>query len=370
MSIPESALNYGSILTLAGENAEINGKLNSKPINFTHIAIGDANDVYVQPSRTQTALVHELARIPITGMEKITPSKPDAVPQLKVWAKIPDDIVDIAVREFAAVATFDGTSYLHAVGNTVRIPILSGSNNGGEVNDIYIEMTFAVTSLDPIVMIDPTIVTATRKFVKDEDAKHLAAANPHPQYMRFGDKASCWASMPIGHPFALELHIQGVEPPPTDDARFRFIKLSRNDAYNSDILINEIVSGVAPVLSITAEINFPQSPMHGQRVELRNSSKPFSRAGENGGIVRGDTIRNIIASAQLVGNNSTEGVVLTGDGAIKSGPITSSSTGFSSVTTPNVRSTSLNFDASRVVPTSNQVQPIHIEEPYFMKIYG
>ncbi|AOY47703.1 phage tail-collar fiber domain-containing protein [Vibrio cholerae] len=183
MSIPESALNYGSILTLAGENAEINGKLNSKPINFTHIAIGDANDVYVQPSRTQTALVHELARIPITGMEKITPSKPDAVPQLKVWAKIPDDIVDIAVREFAAVATFDGTSYLHAVGNTVRIPILSGSNNGGEVNDIYIEMTFAVTSLDPIVMIDPTIVTATRKFVKDEDAKHLAAADPHPQYL-------------------------------------------------------------------------------------------------------------------------------------------------------------------------------------------
>lgn len=182
MSIPESALNYGSILTLAGENAEINGKLNSKPINFTHIAIGDANDVYVQPSRTQTALVHELARIPITGMEKITPSKPDAVPQLKVWAKIPDDIVDIAVREFAAVATFDGSSYLHAVGNTVRIPILSGSNNGGEVNDIYIEMTFAVTSLDPIVMIDPTIVTATRKFVKDEDAKHLVAENPHPQY--------------------------------------------------------------------------------------------------------------------------------------------------------------------------------------------
>ncbi|MGZ7246324.1 hypothetical protein ACXWO4_09715, partial [Streptococcus pyogenes] len=45
-----------------------------------------------------------------------------------------------------------------------------------------IEMTFAVTSLDPIVMIDPTIVTATRKFVKDEDAKHLAAENPHPQY--------------------------------------------------------------------------------------------------------------------------------------------------------------------------------------------
>ncbi|MDA0109020.1 phage tail protein [Vibrio sp. La 4.2.2] len=168
MSIPESELSYGSILTLTGENAEINGKLNNKPINFTHIAIGDANDVYVQPSRTQTTLVNEITRIPVTGMEMITPSEPDGVPQLKVWAKIPDDIVDIAVREFAAVATFDGNSYLHAVGNSVRIPILSGSNNGGEVNDIFVEMTFAVTSLEPILMIDPAIVTATRKYVDEQ----------------------------------------------------------------------------------------------------------------------------------------------------------------------------------------------------------
>lgn len=187
MSIPESELSYGSILTLTGENTEINGKLNNKPINFTHIAIGDANDVYVQPSRIQTTLVNEITRIPVTGMEKITPSEPDGIPQLKVWAKIPDDIVDIAVREFAAVATFDGNSYLHAVGNSVRIPILSGSNNGGEVNDIFIEMTFAVTSLEPIVMIDPAIVTATRKFVEEEDAKHVAKSNPHPQYLLASD---------------------------------------------------------------------------------------------------------------------------------------------------------------------------------------
>ncbi|WP_260607418.1 phage tail protein [Vibrio cholerae] len=368
MSIPESALNYGSILTLAGENAEINGKLNSKPINFTHIAIGDANDVYVQPSRTQTALVHELARIPITGMEKITPSKPDAVPQLKVWAKIPDDIVDIAVREFAAVATFDGSSYLHAVGNTVRIPILSGSNNGGEVNDIYIEMTFAVTSLDPIVMIDPTIVTATRKFVKDEDAKHLVAENPHPQYMRFGEKASCWASMPIGHPFALETHIEGVEPPPKDDARFRFIKLSRNDAYNDDILINEIVSGVAPVLSITAEINFPQSPMHGQRVELRNSSKPFSRAGENDGEVITDTSRDFkfsvtaLTDGSLAGcfSNASENVILSRISGVPSPTVIGSQGRYGTA----------EFKLSSSVPVSDQVQPVHIEEPYFMKIFG
>ncbi|MGG5573467.1 phage tail protein [Vibrio diazotrophicus] len=182
MSIPESALNYGSILTLLGENAEVNGKLNNKSITFTHIAIGDGNDQYVQPSRTQTTLVNEITRIPVTGMEKIEPSEEGGIPQLKVWAKIPDNIVDVAVREFAAIAVYDGNSYLHAVGNSVRIPILSGVNNGGEVNDIYIEMTFAVTSLDPIIMIDPTIVTATRKYVDDKDKAHTNAPDPHPQY--------------------------------------------------------------------------------------------------------------------------------------------------------------------------------------------
>ncbi|MCZ4371414.1 phage tail protein [Vibrio diazotrophicus] len=182
MSIPESALNYGSILTLLGENAEVNGKLNNKSITFTHIAIGDGNDQYVQPSRTQTTLVNEITRIPVTGMEKIEPSEEGGIPQLKVWAKIPDNIVDVAVREFAAIAVYDGNSYLHAVGNSVRIPILSGVNNGGEVNDIYIEMTFAVTSLDPIIMIDPTIVTATRKYVDDKDKAHTDAPDPHAQY--------------------------------------------------------------------------------------------------------------------------------------------------------------------------------------------
>ncbi|ELR6563569.1 phage tail protein [Vibrio cholerae] len=201
--------------------------------------------------------------------------------------------------------------------------------------------------------------------------EHEAAENPHPQYMRFGDEASCWASMPIGQPFALETHIEGVEPPPTDDARFRFIKLSRNDAYNDGILINEIVSGVAPVLSITAEINFPDSPMHGQRVELRNSSKPFSRAGENSGMLIGDTIRNMTGKAFPAFDNeagfnipvmNTTGVMVS-NGVEITRIIQNTSVQVS-------RNTGIVFDASRIVPTSNQNQPVHIEEPYFMKIYG
>lgn len=512
MSIPESALNYGSILTLAGENAEINGKLNSKPINFTHIAIGDANDVYVQPSRTQTALVHELARIPITGMEKITPSKPDAVPQLKVWAKIPDDIVDIAVREFAVVATFDGTSYLHAVGNTVRIPILSGSNNGGEVNDIYIEMTFAVTSLDPIVMIDPTIVTATRKFVKDEDAKHLVAENPHPQYLSLtryekdalsfkqewspfihygighevvrnglryiaraasgpdnggavtpgGSDWSIWEPVEINigwgskeavsvidsdsnpitwipgalmgvarfisatigsHPTRGQVIVTryqkadditdtnlllmgtngniykrrysvsgwtsgwvelvgnddklpflcvpiGAEiafdtPPPTNDPRFRFVKLTADDAYNGSLLNNKVISGTAPNLVVKMTVNSALSPINGQQIEMLNTMMAIPTPGLTSGAIIQDAMRNLTGSLRsyyLSGNALATGVL--SHSAFGSTPAKAGVVGVD----PGANYF-FDFDASRQVPTADRFQPFGVTRVFYKRVY-
>ena len=86
---PENQQQYGSILTILGENAEQNGKLQNKQITFTHMAIGDANDEYVQPDRKQTALVNELARIPVNSVDVLQPT-PDSVPMLKVEAILPD----------------------------------------------------------------------------------------------------------------------------------------------------------------------------------------------------------------------------------------------------------------------------------------
>lgn len=178
----------------------------------------------------------------------------------------------------------------------------------------------------------------------------------------------CWLAMPIGHSFALELHIPGVATPPVDSPAFRYIKLSSSDAYNGGILINEIVTGTAPVLSVTAEINFPNSPMHGQRVELRNTSNVFSRAGENGGIVVGDTIRNIegrlVASNEPLFDDESDIIAATGALYVEN-TVTRNVAG----TSPGEGTETLVFDASRSVPTSNQNQPVHIEEPYFMRIF-
>lgn len=164
---PENQQQYGSILTVLGENAEQNGKLQNKQISFTHIAIGDANDTYVQPDRTQTALVNELARIQVNSVDVLQPT-PDSVPMLKVEAILPDDVNDLVIREFAAVAEFNGQSYFHAIGNCARIYVPPPVNNGNVLTPVTLEMIFVITSAEPIIEIDPNVVTASREWVKKE----------------------------------------------------------------------------------------------------------------------------------------------------------------------------------------------------------
>ncbi|MBU5881031.1 hypothetical protein JVV93_19220, partial [Vibrio cholerae O1] len=88
--------------------------------------------------------------------------------------------------------------------------------------------------------------------------EHEAAENPHPQYMRFGDEASYFASIPIGMEVAFDT------PPPTNDPRFRFVKLTADDAYNTGLLTSQTLSGSAPELVSTAVISASQSPINGQ----------------------------------------------------------------------------------------------------------
>ncbi|MGF1717265.1 phage tail protein [Photobacterium chitinilyticum] len=161
---PENQQQYGSILTVLGENAEQNGKLQNKQISFTHIAIGDANDTYVQPDRIQSDLVNELARIPVNSVDVLQPT-PNSVPMLKVEAILPDHINDLVIREFAAVAEFNGQTYFHAVGNNARIYVPPPVNNGNVRTPVTLEMIFVITSAEPIVEIDPHVVTASREWV-------------------------------------------------------------------------------------------------------------------------------------------------------------------------------------------------------------
>ncbi|HAS6162347.1 TPA: phage tail protein [Vibrio vulnificus] len=168
--VPESEQQYGSILTVLGESAEQNGKMLKKPVVFTHIAFGDANDTYVQPDRKSQSLVNELYRIPVNSVD-VLQATPDSVPILTVEALLPDDIHDVVIREFAAVATFNGQEYFHAIGNCARIYVPSPINNGQLNNPVSLEMTFVITSAEPIVQINPNVITASRNYVNTQVSK-------------------------------------------------------------------------------------------------------------------------------------------------------------------------------------------------------
>ncbi|HDY7638776.1 TPA: phage tail protein [Vibrio vulnificus] len=174
--VPESEQQYGSILTVLGESAEQNGKMLKKPVVFTHIAFGDANDTYVQPDRKSQSLVNELYRIPVNSVD-VLQATPDSVPILTVEALLPDDIYDVVIREFAAVATFNGQEYFHAIGNCARIYVPSPINNGQLNNPVSLEMTFVITSAEPIVEMNPNVITASRDWVKGNTKNVIESAS-------------------------------------------------------------------------------------------------------------------------------------------------------------------------------------------------
>jgi len=96
-----------------------------------------------------------------------------------------------------------------------------------------------------------------------------------------GTAPDAWAFQPIGVPVGLQDDIAGVAAPSLGLA-YRYIKLSRLDAYNTGVLTGESQTGVAPNLIATATIDLPASPLHGQTVALINTDRRFLRAGSPG----------------------------------------------------------------------------------------
>lgn len=82
-----------------------------------------------------------------------------------------------------------------------------------------------------------------------------------------------YASIPIG----LELPLDTA--PPMNDPRFRFIKLTHGDAYNTGLVTSQTLTGAAPELVSTAVISDARSPLNGQTVHLINTMGTFIRPG-------------------------------------------------------------------------------------------
>lgn len=126
---------------------------------------------------------------------------------------------------------------------------------------------------------------------------------------------SPWENFPIGHIEYLPDDLAGVEPPPTDDPRFRYVKLTAGldgpGQYNEGILTNEFVGGTAPLVRATADVSLAGSPMNGVTLDLLNTENRHLRAGTSPGAVSNDQTQRITGTF-AVGSSTgwTSGVVV------------------------------------------------------------
>lgn len=147
------------------------------------------------------------------------------------------------------------------LGTDPRLPILSGQdyqrNLYARLYDIFRSHAAAVNAVDD---------------ASTQNAADIAELLNNAQ----------WYGKAVGEVFCLRDDLAGVVAPPTNNAAFRFIKLTAGDAYNTGALTTESVTGTAPLVVATAVISLAGSPLNGQTVNLWNTERRIPRAGSSG----------------------------------------------------------------------------------------
>lgn len=181
------ATKYYAVLTNVGAAKLANATALGVQVEITQMAVGDGNGALPTPNPAQTALVHELRRAPLNTLS----IDPNNANQIIAEQVIPEDVGGWWIRE---IGLFDKDGDMIAVANcaeTYKPQLQEGSGRVQVVRMILIVSSTAAVTLK----IDPSVVLATRQYVDDQiiqvksyiDKKmsdHVAAANPHDQYLQ------------------------------------------------------------------------------------------------------------------------------------------------------------------------------------------
>ncbi|HDJ8173797.1 TPA: phage tail protein [Escherichia coli] len=338
---------YFAILTNQGAARLANAAALGTKLNLTQMAVGDANGTLPTPDPAQTKLINQ-KRIAPLNLLTVDPANTSQIIAEQI---IPENEGGFWIRE---IGLYDDDGILIAVANcpeTYKPQLQEGSGRTQTIRMILIvSSTSAIT-----LKIDPSVVLATRQYVDDKVievkayadsllAAHLAAANPHPQYLQIADIAKY---TPVGVP----LPFPSATPPTgwlkCNGAAFDKVKYP----------------GLAAV--------FPS----GNLPDLRGE---FIRGWDDGrGIdagreilsAQGDAIRNITGT---FGNGQTEANAAisftTANGVFVSQSALRNTIGNTTIipNTPN-NPYLVNFDASRVVPTASENRPRNIAFNYIVR---
>ncbi|WP_313064427.1 phage tail protein [Pseudomonas sp.] len=150
---------FFAILTAVGEAKQANADALGIPWKLTEMGVGDANGTDPIPDRSQKKLINERRRRPLNKL-----SIDSANANILIAEQIiPADEGGWWIRE---IGLYDGDGDLVAVANCAPSykPLMSQGSGRTQV----VRMNFIVSSAANVVlMIDPAVVLATRKFVTD-----------------------------------------------------------------------------------------------------------------------------------------------------------------------------------------------------------
>ncbi|HAW0942287.1 TPA: phage tail protein [Escherichia coli] len=191
---------YFAILTNQGAARLANAAALGTKLNLTQMAVGDANGTLPTPDPAQTKLINQ-KRIAPLNLLTVDPANTSQIIAEQI---IPENEGGFWIRE---IGLYDDAGVLIAVANcpeTYKPQLQEGSGRTQTIRMILIvSSTSAIT-----LKIDPSVVLATRQYVDDKIievkayadsllAAHLAATNPHPQYLQIADIAKY---TPVGVP--------------------------------------------------------------------------------------------------------------------------------------------------------------------------
>lgn len=191
---------YFAILTNQGAARLANAAALGTKLNLTQMAVGDANGTLPTPDPAQTKLINQkrIAPLNLLTVDQANTS------QIIAEQIIPENMGGFWIRE---IGLYDDAGVLIAVANcpeTYKPQLQEGSGRTQTIRMILIvSSTSAIT-----LKIDPSVVLATRQYVDDKIievkayadsllAAHLAAADPHAQYLKTADIDKY---IPVGFP--------------------------------------------------------------------------------------------------------------------------------------------------------------------------
>ncbi len=181
---------YYALLTNQGAAKLANATALGTKLQITEMAVGDGGGALPTPDASQTKLIGEKRRAALNSLSV------DAANSSQIIAEqiIPENEGGFWIRE---IGLFDADGVMIAVANcaeTYKPQLQEGSGRTQTVRMIIIVNSAASVTLK----IDPSVVLATRQYVDDGviEAKqyadkgiadHVAAANPHQQYLQIAN---------------------------------------------------------------------------------------------------------------------------------------------------------------------------------------